>query len=183
MSLTKLCLAALLAVGLTAWSSGCAGKPTPAGNGDEHAHEHEGHDHGEGEKGHEGHDHAHVHGPHDGHIIEIGDEEYHAEWTHDESGKVTVYILDATMKKEVPIAADAITIDTAVGGKTNSFQLAAVDPSEGDMPKASKFEIVDKGLLGVLESLSEGVTATLKLTINDKPYEAKIVHDDHGHKH
>jgi hypothetical protein len=182
MTYAKLCLATLLAVGLTAWAAGCNGTSTPSG--DDHGHEHgePGHEHKEGEKGHEGHDHA-AHGPHEGHIIEIGDEEYHAEWTHDDSGKVTVYILDSELKKEVPIAAETITIDTVVNNTPNTFKLDAVNPSEGDLPKASQFEIVDKGLLGVLESLSKGVTATLKLTINDKPYEAPIVHDDHGHKH
>ncbi len=173
MTFTKPCLAVLLAVGLIAWAAGCTtSTPTttaPPAAGDDHAHE--------------GHEHAHVHGPHDGHLIEIGEEEYHAEWTHDDSGKVTVYILDAEAKKEVPIAAEEISIDTVVGGKTTTFKLPAVDASTGDMPMASKFEIVDKGLLGVLESLSDGVTATLKVTIGDKPFEAKIEHDDHGHKH
>src|SRR6187401_3013788 len=71
--------------------------------GDAHGHDH---DHG----------HEHVHsGPHKGHLMEIGGEEYHAEWTHDESGKVTFYILDSEAKKEVPIAADEITIDVKVG--------------------------------------------------------------------
>jgi hypothetical protein len=181
MRYAKTWLAMSLAAGLVLWLAGCYGTQ-PATNttptGGEHGHEghgHEGHDHG--------HDHSHAHGLHGGHIIEIGEEEYHAEWTHEESGKVTVYVLDAEMKKEVPIEAEEIMIDTVVAGQANSFPLAAVDRTEGDMPKASKFEIVDQKLLGVLESLSEGVTATLKLTINGKPYEAKITHDDHDHKH
>jgi hypothetical protein len=176
MPYAKIWLAMSLTAGLILCAAGCNGTQ-PATNsptaGEEHGHE--GHDHA--------HDHSHAHGLHGGHIIEIGEEEYHAEWTHDDSGKVTVYILDAEMKKEVPIEAEEITIDTVVAGQTNSFQLAAVDRTAGDMPKASKFEIVDQKLLGVLESLSEGVTATLKMTINGKPYEAKITHDDHGHKH
>src|SRR5688500_333066 len=171
MSAAKLCLSVLLALGLTFWVAGCNGTSAPATTTptDEH--------------GHEGHDHSHAHGLHGGHIIEIGEEEYHAEWTHDDSGKITVYVLDAELKKEVPIEADSISIDTVVGPKMNSFQLVAVDRTEGDLPKASKFEIVDQQLLGVLTALSKEVTATLKLTINGKPYEAKIEHDDHGHKH
>lgn len=141
------------------------------------------------EVGHEEHDHAHDHGHgglHGGHIIELGKEEYHAEWTHDDTGKITVYILDAEMKKEVPIAAEEITIETKIGEKAGSYKLAAVEPTEGETPKASKFEIVDKGLLGVLESLSEGVTAKLVIAdINGKPYEAAFEHHshDHGHAH
>src|SRR3982751_3555980 len=60
------------------------------------------------------HDHAH-HGPHNGHLMEIGEEEYHAEWTHDDSGKITFYVLDSDAKKEVPIAADELTIDVKIG--------------------------------------------------------------------
>ena len=89
-------IALLVAAAVGSGLSGCNGKANQAGTGkkpDEHAH-----------------DHAH-HGPHHGHLMEIGDEAYHAEWTHDESGKVTFYILDSDAKKEVPIAADEITID------------------------------------------------------------------------
>src|SRR5947207_1783574 len=65
---------------------------------------------------HDDHGHDHVHqGPHKGHLMEIGGEQYHAEWTHDESGKVTFYILDSEAKKEVPIAADEIAIDVKIG--------------------------------------------------------------------
>jgi hypothetical protein len=49
------------------------------------------------------------------------------------------------------------------------------------MPKSARFELVDKGLLGVLESLSEKVTATLKLDVNGKSYEKAITHDEHKH--
>jgi hypothetical protein len=179
-------LAFSLVAALALWGAGC--KPTPpvppaAGSGttdDAHARSH-----GEEGHGHEGHDHAHdhAHGPHVGHIIEIGEEEYHAEWTHDKDGKVTVWILDAEMKKEVPIAADHITIHTSVAGKPSSYDLEAVERSEGDMPMTAKFEATDKNLEGVLSALSEGVTATLKADINGKEFEAPITHDDHGHKH
>jgi hypothetical protein len=175
MSYAKTCLTITLAAGLVVWAAGCYDSSTPTApagkSGDEHGHE-----------GH-GHEHAHVHGPHDGHLIELGYKDYHAEWTHDESGKVTVYILDAEAKMDVPIAATDISIDTVVAGKTNTFKLAAVDPTEGEMPKAAKFEIVDQQLLGVLESLSKEVTATLKLEIDGMPISVNIEHDDHGHKH
>src|SRR3954447_6501560 len=90
---------------------------------------------------HEGHDHAH-HGPHHGHLMELGAEEYHAEWTHNESGKITVYILDGEAKKEVPIEADEIAIDVKLGNTPPvNYKLAAVNPTEG---KSATFEIVDK---------------------------------------
>ena len=172
MSFSKLFSGAFLTAAAAIWVTGCpsSGPPGPVSNpppAAEHDHAHE-----------------HVHGPNGGHVIELGEEEYHAEWTHDEDGKVTIYLLDKEVKNPVPIAAESITIETKIGDKPPAtFTLAAMDRSEGDMPKASKFEVVDKNLLGVLESLSEGVTATLKVTINDKPYEGKFTHDDHGHKH
>jgi hypothetical protein len=131
-------------------------------------------------KADDSHDHAHVHqGPHGGHIMEIGEEEYHAEWTYDENGKVTFYILDGEGKKEVPIAAEDITIEVKIGkNEPATYQLAAMNPQDG---KASAFEIVDKNLEGVLRTLSEGVTATIKkLTIGDKTFENLKIEE---HKH
>src|SRR6476620_7341258 len=85
---------------------------------------------GAGKPGETAHDHEHDHvhnGPHHGHLMELGEEEYHAEWTHDESGKVTFYILDSEAKKEVPIAADEITIDVKIGDNApKQYKLAAV---------------------------------------------------------
>jgi hypothetical protein len=81
----------------------------------------------------------------------------------------------------VPIAAEEIEINTKVGETETPFKLAALDRSEGDEPKTAKFEIVDKGLAGVLGSLGDGVKATLKLDINGKPYEANIEKVDHHH--
>ncbi len=174
MRLMKHLVAACFIASVAIWATGCP-KPaptttTPTKGGEEHGH------------GEEGHVHP-AHGPHGGHLIEIGEEEYHAEWTHADDGTVTIYVLDKEAKNEVPIAAEDITIETKIGEKATEFKLIAVNRSEGDMPKTAKFELVDKNLLGVLETLSKGVTATLKLDINNKPFEAAITHDDHGHKH
>jgi hypothetical protein len=128
------------------------------------------------------HDHAHR-GPHGGHIMEIGAEEYHAEWTHDESGKVTFYLLDAEIKKAVPIAADEITIDVKVGNNDPvAYKLAALQPQDG---KSASFEIVNKELLGVLETLKDnkGTVCTLHVTIDGKQFAQKIEEHDHGHAH
>ena len=183
MSFSKHLLAACLSASVAIWATGCPSS-TPMANNPAKTGEHD-HDHGPDGKGHDekGHDHSHAHGPHDGHIVEIGNEEYHAEWTHADDGTVTVYVLDAEMKNEVPIAAESITIDLKIGETSKSFTLEAVERSEGDMPKTAKFQVLDKGLVEVLKGLGGSVTATLKLDINGKPYEAAITHDDHGHKH
>lgn len=161
-------VAALLAV----WLVGCGGTTTPekktGGTSGEHDHDH---------------DHAHA-GPHGGHLIELGEEEYHGEWTHDEaSGTVTVYILDGAAKKEVPIAAEKVVIELKQEDKVTPFELAAVNRTSGDMPTAFQFEISDKTFLGQLEVLSKAGGAVLKVDINGKPFEGKITEEEHDHKH
>jgi hypothetical protein len=159
-------LVGALAVALVLWLGGCTGPANPGATGKKvsDAHDHE-------------HDHAH-HGPHKGHLMEIGEEAYHAEWTHDESGKVTFYILDSDAKKDVPIASEEIAIDVKIGDNPPvTYKLAAVNPMDG---KSAAFEVVDKQLLGVLETLkSPGIVATLKVTIDGKAYEQKI--EEHVH--
>jgi hypothetical protein len=115
--------------------------------------------------------------------MEIGAEEYHSEWTHDESGKVTFYLLDSAVKKDVPIAAEEIAIDVKVGDYAPvTYKLAAVNPQDG---KSAAFEIVDKNLLGVLETLKDnkGTVSTLHVTIDGKQFDQKIEEHDHGHAH
>ena len=161
-------LVLILVAGVSLSLAGCPSSTTtnPPEKAGEHDHE-DGHDHA--------HDHAHE-GPHGGHIIEIGKEEYHAEWTHDESGKVTVYILDSTMKKDVPTGTDTITIEVKLGENVKTYTL------ESESPMSAKFEIVDKTLVGSLEA-RKGLTATLKLDIDGKHYDAPISHDEHSHDH
>lgn len=154
-------------IGLT----GCGKPEAKKGAGHDHDHAHHDHDH----------DHA-AHGPNGGHILEIGDEEYHAEWLHDdESGNVKVIILDDKMKKEVPIAAAEVVIATKIGEKTNDYKLAASNPSAGEKPTASRFELEDKTLVTALKAAGKGVEATLKLEIAGKAYSTKIEHSEHKH--
>lgn len=159
-----------------------AGDPPPLPAGGVHDdHGHEGHDHGH----HHGHSHADL-GPNQGHLLELGDEQYHAEWVHDDvAGKLTVYILDSNAKNLVPIAAETITIEKKVGDRSDTYELAAVD-RQGETPKTAKFEIVDKGLIEGLKLAGDGVQASIIIDINGQPFTAqfeKHSHDHHGHKH
>jgi len=164
---------AICALSLTVWL-GCSGKPTTEtpGTGDH------GHDHG--------HDHDHPeHGPHDGHLIELGEEEYHGEWTHDdESGLVQIFILDGAAKEEVAIAIDQIAIETKVEEEEpKTHQLDPVNAS-GEPPMAAQFEIKDLPLLVLLKAAGKGgVTADLKVTIDGKEFTGEIKHEEHGHHH
>lgn len=172
-----------LAGGVALWLAGCNPPPpsSTGGSGTTDSHDHDGHDH----TGHDhAHDHAH-HGPHGGDIMAIGEEQYHAEWTHDEEGKITFYILDAEAKKEVPIAAEKVTIDVKIGDKDPiTYELLAVNPS-ADEKKTSQFEITDKELLGVIEGLTPEakVSATLNVDINGTPFSQKIEKEAHDHDH
>lgn len=130
-------------------------------------------------------DHGHGHpseGPHHGHLIELGAEEYHAEFVHDEeAGTVTVYILDAAAKQSVPIEAAEIAINLKHDGQGEQFKLAA-SPVKGD-PKgmSSRFVSNDEELGEDLEL--EDAEAQLVLKIAGKSYRGKIEHDhDHSHK-
>jgi len=135
------------------------------------AHDH-GHDHGH-------HDHADE-GPNGGHLIELGDEQYHAEWLHDDdSGKVEVIILDGTAKQEVPVAADVVTITVDVEGD----QHYALEPTNAENGLASRFEIVAPDLVTALK-LGDGVEVTLDIEIDGTPFSSTIEHLDHdGHDH
>jgi hypothetical protein len=127
------------------------------------------------------HGHEHVHsGPHKGHLMEIGGEQYHAEWIHDESGKVTFYILDSEAKKEVAIDADEITIDVKIGDNPpKTYKLAAVAPQDG---KSAAFEIIDKQFEALFDQLkSSGLALTLHVNINGKQFDEPIKEHEHGH--
>jgi hypothetical protein len=129
----------------------------PATNG--HSHDHD-HDHSHEEKGH-----THA-GPHGGKVAVIGKEQYHLEWTHnDETGKVTFYVLDSAVKKDIPISAEKLVVVSKQGDKSTEFELDAIERTEG---KTAKFEITSKDFLGIMETLSEKMTAEVKqIDIND----------------
>jgi hypothetical protein len=126
-------------------------------------------------------DHAHE-GPHGGHIIELGDEEYHAELVHDDkTNTATVYVLDSSAKKAAPIAAEDVTINLTIDGKAQQFKLAA-KPLDGEQGKSSRFEASDEALMKALDA--EGAKGRLNLTSEGKTYSGEIEHHDHDdHKH
>lgn len=151
--------------------AGCGGSPAPRDSSSGVAQDAQPRDHA--------HDHAH-HGPHGGHLMEIGEEEYHAEWTHDETGRVTFYLLDAEARKEVPIEAEEIRIEVQIGDHPPvTYSLPALHPQDG---KTAVFQTTNKELLGALETLkSPGVVATLHVTIAGKTFAQRIVEHEHAH--
>ncbi len=136
------------------------------------------HSHDDGHHHEDAHQHA-TEGPHHGDLVELGDEEYHAEVVHDE-GSMTVYILDGTAKKNVAIDAKEITVNVAHEGTVEQFKLQAV-PAEGDAEgKSSQFVLKDVELAKDLDR--EDVTIKLAIMIDGKMFSAPVVHH-HGDHH
>lgn len=124
-------------------------------------------------------------GPHGGQLVELGNEQYHAEIVHDESaGTVTVYLLDAAAEKLVPIEAPELTINLKHGGKPEQFKLTASPDADDPPGRSSRFVSEDQELGGDLDR--DGADPRLAVTIEGKPYTASIEHDhdhDHGDEH
>jgi hypothetical protein len=124
-----------------------------------------------------GHAHAEE-GPHGGHLIELGNDEFHAELVHDEKAtKITVYILDGQAKQGVPIDQPTLTLNLTVAGQPKQYKLAAM-PQPSDKPNtASSFELVDEELCDALDAPS--TKGRLSVTINGKQFQGEIEHHNH----
>jgi len=123
--------------------------------------------------------HEHEHGPHGGHLIELGNEEYHAEWLHDEeTHKVEFHILDGAAKKSVPISAKEVVVNYVVDGKPQQFSIPVAPLSGEPAGESSHFEIVSQELC---ESICENpkAKARLSVSIDGKPYSGKIEAHEH----
>jgi hypothetical protein len=122
--------------------------------------------------------HSHPHeGPHNGTLIELGEEEFHAELVHNETA-VSIYVLDSKATNSVPIDATEVVVNLVHDGKPEQFKLAASPDANDPTGKSSRFVLADKELIEELEH-SHG-DAKLSLMINGKSYHGSIEHD-HGH--
>ena len=124
----------------------------------------------------------HVHpteGPHHGMLIELGNEEYHAELVHDEAaGSVTVYLLDASGQKAVPIAASELQLNLSHDGEAKQFTLPASPEATDPSGMASRFSSSDAELAEELDH--EHSAAQLVVSIEGKQYRGAIQHDHEG---
>ncbi|QDT57035.1 hypothetical protein Pan44_51000 [Caulifigura coniformis] len=139
-----------------------------------------------GEKDH-GHDHGHAHaseGPHHGDLVELGNEEYHAEIVHGDGGSITIYILDGSAKNAVPIESTEVILNVTHEGKPEQFRLPASPEASDGAGKSSKFHIVNAELAGHLDE--ENSSAKLVVTVSGKQFTGKVEHhhdDEHDHSH
>ncbi len=154
-----------VAIGWFLLLNGCTPTQDPAVVEPESSAHHGHHDHGVG-------------GPHGGHLVELGDEEFHAEWVHEnEIGKVAVFILDETAHEDVAVDAKEVTITVTVGGVPQQYVLEPTNMSNG---LASHYEIISSELVVALQ-VGAGVEATLNIDIGGSSFSASM--EDHGHHH
>ncbi|WP_110766472.1 hypothetical protein [Planctopirus hydrillae] len=135
-------------------------------------------------KTHDNHGHDHPEeGPHHGQLVELGNEEYHAEVVHDdEAGTVTIYLLDGSAKNSVPIEAADVIMNLSLAGKAEQFKLPATPDTNDPAGKSSKFVSQDKVLCEKLDV--HGVSARLVVMVDGKSYSGKLAHShDHEHDH
>lgn len=127
-----------------------------------------------------GHNHAeHAHGPHGGELVELGKEEYHAEFLVDgKTHSVKVYLLGPDAKTAATTTAVDITI--APEGKP-AFTLK---PAEGQPEgMVSEFVLADEKV--VHDLMDAGfIHGDLKVKIGGTPYNGHLdAHFDHEHEH
>ena len=135
------------------------------------------------------HDHAgHGHpseGPHHGGLIELGNEEYHAELVHDDdAGTVTLYILDGGVTKQVPIDATEITIKRHAGWKARAIQAGSNTRYQRSGRQVLAIRFLAMPNLRIT-SMKKGPSHVLCCPSTASRIAARISHDhDHeGHDH
>lgn len=129
-------------------------------------------------------DHDHSAGPHGGSIVELGDEEYHAEVVVDgKSHTLRVYLFGTDAKTPAPIAAAEVTVTVEDGPKLSLKAAPQTGDGEG---KSSLFELSDETAVGAIAKAGF-LHGSLQLETDGKPYRGDIdahfdgtAHDDHA---
>jgi hypothetical protein len=125
--------------------------------------------------------HAHAsEGPHHGALIELGAEEYHAEFVHSDTS-LTFYVLDSSATKAVPIDAPSVVLNLVVDGQAEQVRLVANPEPNDPAGKSSRFHIESSDTATAIDQ--EGTVAKLSLTIGDTAYVGEVQHDHAGHLH
>lgn len=170
--------AALMILALGMWAGCGPTKKVTDKKGPEKKDEHEGHKDGD----EHGHQHP-AHGPNGGHIADLylADSKkvaYHAEWLYDdESGKVTVVLFEPESNKEVGTDAEELSLDVTSEGKTVSHKLKSANRTDGDKPKATRFELIDQPLVTYLSN--DVLDAMIRVEIEGKEAKGKLVQHKH----
>ena len=124
--------------------------------------------------------HAHT-GPHKGTLVELGDEEFHAEIVHDdEMGMVTVYLLGSDAKTAVATDAKDIAVNAKVNGKAVQHKIKPAPVKADKSGTASRFISKSKELVELLDN--HDVAPILRVVIEGKTFNGKIEHEEHEHE-
>ena len=125
------------------------------------------------------HDHGEK-GPHGGGLIELGNEEYHAELVLDEkSHTIGLFVLGKDAKS--PEAISAADVSIKIPDK-DAFVLKAAPQPNDPAGKASKFELVAEELIHTL--IDAGfLHGKLAIVIGDKSFEGEIDYHMSGAHH
>jgi hypothetical protein len=130
------------------------------------------------------HDHGHGHseeGPHHGSLVELGDDEFHAEIVVDgKAHSLKLYLLgpDAKTAASTPATEAVITLED---GPT--LTLKAVEGQPEGMNTV--FEVVDEEAVHEIAE-AEFIHGSLKITVGEKEYSVGLdvhFHADHDHDH
>lgn len=124
-------------------------------------------------------EHEHEKGPHKGSLVELGDEEFHAEVVHDDKEEtVTIYLLGSDAKTAVTTDAKELVINAKVKGKGVQLKLKPAPQKSDKQGTTSRFSLKSKELIEILDEPSSN--PVLRIAINGKTYNGKIEHD-HDH--
>lgn len=125
------------------------------------------------------HAHEHAQGPHGGELIELGNEEYHAELVLDaKTHALRIYLLGPDAKTAATTAAEQVTLN--VEGGSPLVLKPAADQEAG---KAATFELVDEKAVHALADAGF-IHGGLQVKIGDKAFSAPIdIHFDGDHDH
>jgi hypothetical protein len=122
--------------------------------------------------------HEHEHGPHGGHLVELGEEEHHAEVVFDaKAAQLTIYILDSTAKKAEPIDAKEVALKLSIDGKSAGFKLPAVPEAADPKGKSSRFELAGDPDIKAHIKDEEDLKGTVSVTIANKDFTGDIKHE------
>jgi hypothetical protein len=127
------------------------------------------------------HDHP-ADGPHSGHLIELGNDEFHAELVYDDvSEMITIYLLGADAKTPVFSADPELPLNLVVDGKPQQAKLAAKPQGGETAEKCSRYQLVDANVLKAL--VKDRIAGRLNVNINGQSYTGDVKLDDHAHDH
>ncbi|MFG0296184.1 MAG: hypothetical protein ACF8PG_09785 [Maioricimonas sp. JB045] len=129
------------------------------------------------------HHHHHDLGPNGGHLVELGEEEYHAEVAFDATDRVlTVYLLGPDAKTAAPIAAEAVTFALEGGDEAQTITLAA-SPLETDGENLASRFASEAGAVPETVKDAEDLRGSVTVVIDGTSLTGEVSHDHHGHDH